>query len=425
MTQHKDIFISFSNKDIDKVTKIVTTINFFGVSCWFQLRDSKQHFIDEINKGINNSSNFVIFLSNSSISSFMVKNEISRAIDQVEKNPNYHIIPVVIEEIDKKNIEVIKLLLGSLNWIYESKYSKNEELVLAIFEQANLEIQNNASIHSIYSVENDVEKKRLESQNRLYNEYAKIYLDEIFSEYENPNILDVGCDNGSNILLRLMGRNYKTLLGVDKNQIRINEANVHNSNEKNTFIACDVTSNDFFMLLFSYMQKNGIIGFDIIHISSVLLHLEKPLDLLKTLHTVLNNGGSIFIQDEDDGLNIVDPISTFFENCFYVWSHSFESGDRKFARKLPLLLKSSGFSNIKLKHTTISSIDFDGKYKEELWDLYFNPELWASDSAKYFDNYEAFSLLDRIKEKHSEIKESYMKGKIFLALGVFIITAKK
>ena len=426
MDEHNDIFISFSNKDADKVSKIVSTIKFFGVSCWFQLRDSKQHFVEEINKGINNSSNFVIFLSNSSINSFMVRNEISRAITQFGKDPNYRIIPVVIDEIDSNNLENIQLFLGSLNLIYENKYNNYEELVLAIFEQASLEIHDNDINHSIYSVENDVEKKRLESQNRLYNQYAKVYLDQIFAENENPSILKRECDNGANILLRLEGRNYKCLLGIDKNESRIKEANDFYANDKNTFEKCDVTINEeLFSILFSYMQKNGIMGFDIIHISAVLLHIEKPQALLKSIYMFLNTGGTIFIQDEDDGFNIVDPMSKFFENCFYVWNHSLESGDRKFGRKLPLLLKSCGFKQIELKQTTMSSIDFDGKYKEELWDLYFNPVFWTTDSAHYFDNYEAFTLLEGIKEKHAETKNLYMNNSIFITLGVVIITAKK
>lgn len=425
MGDHKDIFISFSNQNKEKVEKIVSTIKFFGPSCWFQLRDSKQQFVEEINKGINDSSNFVVFLSNASISSFMVKNEISRAIGQLEKNPNYNIIPVVIEELDPEKLDVIKLLLGSLNWLYEDKYNNMEELVLAIFEQAGIEIHNPESSHSIYSVDKDAEVKRLESQNRLFNEYAKGYLDEVFSNYDNPTVLDVGCDNGSNILLRLKDRNYKLLVGLDINEKRIIEANEANTDDKNTFVYINVESPDFIRVMFTIMQSKGITGFDVIHISAVLMHLDNASEVLKNLHMFLNPGGTIFIQDEDDGVNLAYPSSKFFDNCYYIWEHSLESGDRKTGRKIPSLLKSVGFNNIELKSTTMSSIDFGGKYKEELWDLYFNPELWATDSAAYFDNYEAFSMLDGIKAKHSEMKEKYMNNEIFITLGVFFIIARK
>lgn len=247
----------------------------------------------------------------------------------------------------------------------------------------------------------------------------------MFSRYEHPSVLDIGCDNGDNIMMRLEGRKYSFLLGVDNNKSAVEEANRQYSDQNCAFIHCDVTSNSFFRDIFSQMQKCRIIGFDIIHISAVLLHLGKVEDLLNNLYMLLNPNGTVFIQDEDDGANLVYPPSKYFDDCFYIWEHSKESGDRKMARKIPLILKTAGFSDIKLLSTTISSIDFGEKYKEDLWDLYFNPELWAADSASYFDNYEAIDLLKTVSQKHREMKESYMQGKYFIALGVFFYIAIK
>lgn len=425
MTDTRDIFISYSNANKDIVEKVVSTIKFFGATCWFQLRDSKQQFIEEINKAINNSLNFVVFLSNESVSSLMVRNEIARAIYQQKKIKNYAIIPVVIEELTEENLENISLYLGSINWLYIDKFKDCESLVLAIFEQANIIITNKESIQSIYSTDKDAEKIRLKKQNKFFNEYATKYLDDVFAKYESPSILDIGCDNGDNILTRLERRNYGFLLGLDKNEHSIKEANRLYSSDKSVFVTCDVTSNDFFKIIFSQMQQHRIIGFDIIHISAVLLHMGKVDELLKNLYMLLNANGTIFIQDEDDGVNLAYPSSKYFDDCFYIWEHSKESGDRKMGRKLPLLLKSAGFKNIQLLSTTISSIDFDERYKEDLWDLYFNPELWTTDNASYFDNYEAFDLLQTVIQKHTEMKEAYLNGKYFIALGVFFLIAEK
>lgn len=425
MNEIRDIFISYSNANKEKVEKIVSTIKFFGPTCWFQLRDSKQHFIEEINNGINSSLNFVVFLSNASVSSLMVRNEIARAISQQKKKSNYAIVPVVIEELTESNQEIIELFLGSLNWLYEDKYDDYESLVLAIFEQANLTPKNSENGQSIYSTEKEVEKIRLKAQNKFFNQYAKKYLDEVFSKYENPSVLDIGCDNGDNIIMRLEGRKYSFLLGVDLNESAIEEANKSYKSDNCAFIHTDVLSDKFFGDIFSQMQRFRIMGFDIIHISAVLLHLGKVDGLLKNLYMLLNPGGTIFIQDEDDGANLVYPPSKYFDDCFYIWEHSKESGDRSMGRKLPLVLKEAGFKNIKLLSTTITSIDFDEKYKEELWDLYFNPELWSTDSASYFDNYEAFDLLKVVSQKHSEMKQDYLQGKYFITLGIFFYTAIK
>ena len=158
--------------------------------------------------------------------------------------------------------------------------------------------------------------------------------------------------------MRLEGRKYSFLLGVDKNAVSIEEANKSYASDTCAFIHCDVTSDKFFGDIFSQMQKFGIIGFEIINISAILMHLGKVDGLLKNLYMLLKPNGTVFIQDEDDGVNLAYPPSTYFDDCFYIWEHSKESGDRKMARKLPLILKDAGFKNIKLLSTTISSIDF-------------------------------------------------------------------
>lgn len=425
MSDTNDIFISFSNSDKDKVEKIVSIIKFFGASCWFQLRDSKQHFIEEINKGINNSKNFVVFLSNASCSSLMVRNEIARAISKQKKTNNYSIIPIVIEELDEENQEIIELFLGSLNWLYANKFEDFDSLVLAIFDQANITPEHDEQSQSSYSTEKEAEKIRLQAQNKYLKACCETYLSEIFAKYDNPIILDIGCNNGDNIIMRTVDRQYGYIMGVDHCTEAIEEANKLYGDAKHAFIQCDVLSDKFLSNVLSQMRKHNIMGFDIIHISAVLLHLGKIDDLLKNLHMLLNDGGTIFIQDEDDGVNLVYPHSKFFDDCFYIWEHSKESGDRKMGRKIPLCLKNAGFKNIRLLSTTVSSVDFDGKYKEELWDLYFNTELWSTDSASYFDNYEAYDLLKVVTQKHKEMKEDYMNGKYFILLGIFFYSATK
>lgn len=425
MSEVRDIFISFCNADRGKVDKIVDAIKFFGTTCWYQVRDSKQHFIEEINRGINNSLNFVVFLSNHSVESLMVRNEIARAISQQKKNASYAIIPVAIEELNEENQNIIDLFLGSLNWLYENRYENYESLALAIFEQANINPKEDDSSKSLYSTEKDVEKIRLKAQNRIYNEYAKKHLDYIFANYDNPSILDIGCYNGENIIARLEGRKYSFLIGVDNNAGAINEANEKYAQDNITFFECDVTSDLFFRKIIQQMQKFKIIGFDIIHISDLLMHIGNIDNVLSCLYALLNENGRIFIQEEDDGVNLAYPHSKYFDNCFYMWQHSKESGDRGMGRKLALELKKVGFKNINLLSTNITSIDFDEKYKEDLWDLYFNPELWAADSAEYFDNYEAFNLFQTVMDKHVEMKEDYMLGKYFITLGVFFYIATK
>lgn len=174
-----------------------------------------------------------------------------------------------------------------------------------------------------------------------------------------------------------------------------------------------------------YLKKQNREYFDFIHVSAVFLHIKTPLFTLKTLQSRLAPGGKIFIVDEDDGLNTVSPDSEFFDDCFFIWSKSLESGDRHMGRKLPLLLSGAGFSDVEVKRTTIASTDFGGEMKEVLWDLYFNPYLWSVPTADYFSDGRAFAKIAPYTAAHDDKKREYMDGKIFIMLGVMFFVATK
>lgn len=278
---------------------------------------------------------------------------------------------------------------------------------------------------SIYTGNEESEVDRINRQNDYLNKYVITYLNDIFSNYDNPMVLDVGCSDGGNILLRLKGRSYFSLLGIDKNQVKIEKANKLYKSSKNSFICCDINSENFHHTIVDYLRKRRKLGFDIIHISSVLLHIENPGHVLNLLHNYLSENGQIFIQDEDDGLNKVFPYEDSFEDCFYVWDHSLESGDRKMGRKIPYLLEKCGYSDIKVLSSNITSLDFNGSMKDYFWDLYFNCELWVANDVSFYDTPDAYERFLKYKSKYLQLRDSYNNGKYFVMLGVLFITAKK
>lgn len=420
-----DLFISYSNADRKKVDEIVRTITSFKVSVWYQTNNSKQVYLEEINKGIKSSKSFVVLLSTNSVNSIMVKNEINRAIVQRKRDPEFKILPVVIDPLTEDEEDMMFLLLGSFNWLNIAEYKDLTEFSKKLFDQLDIQFEEGGTSQSIYSAESNVEVERLEKQNNLYNSYANKYLDELFLELNEPAILDVGCSDASNSIKKFKERNYSYLLGFDIDKNKIALAKERYGSEKNSFIYADVLSDDFEEKISAYLKEKKLKGFDLIHISCVILHLPNPILALKRLHQFLTDDGLIFICDEDDGMNVAYPEDEFFNDAYYIWDHSYESGDRHCGRKIPGYLAECGFSNIEVKSTTISSIDSDGKYKETIWDMYFNSDLWVVSDQSYFNNVKAYEKFKNYKEKHSEYRKSYMEGKYFLTLGIFFVVAKK
>ncbi len=427
MEQTSDLFISYSKQDLKEVEPIVQCMTSYGASCWFQLKDSKQAFATAIIDGINSAKAFVVFLSDASVKSIFVQNEIACAIEKLNEDSSYKILPVVLENTNRKSHEfkALNVFLATFNMLSASDYASTNELTLKIFEQVGLSFHETESAQSIYNGDSSVETQRLVIQTRLYNLYAQRYIDEIFGSVPTPAVLDVGCSNGNTVMSRIKDKPYSLLVGIDNNEHKINEAKTLYPEDKNSFYLLDLSEKNLRDDLLDILKKYGKTGFDLIHVSAVLLHIKSPKTLLTVLHDLLNPGGYIFIQEEDDGLNLVYPETAYFKNCFFIYDHSLESGDRTMGRKVPLHLKNAGFRDIQLKSATISSLDIPEGYREDLWDFYFNPHYWDATSASYFDDIRAVDLLPSLFSSHEKNKSAYLSGKVFLMMGVTFYTAQK
>lgn len=424
MPKEKDIFISYSKANKEKVLSIVNKITAQGVTCWFQLNDSKQEFAAEISHGIKNCGAFVVFLSEASVRSMYVKSEIAIAFKHYNKVKDYKILPVFIEDVEEcDELDSLDMFLGMFNELFEKDFEDEDALIDKIFDQ--LDIVPDVDADSIYSAETDEETRRLAIQNAFYNRYASEFIDEAFENLSDVCALDVGCSDGANTILRLGEKDCAHVLGVDKDEKKIARANEVYGDERMAFLYADITAESFSKVLDGYLKSVGREAFDFIHVSAVFLHVKNQSFVLKILYEHLSENGVLFIVDEDDGLNVVYPNSEFFDDCFYIWSKSLESGDRAMGRKLPSLLKGAGFSNIDINRSTIASTDFGGEMREVLWDLYFNPYLWAVPTADYFSEKRAFQKIAPYTAQHDENKRRYMDGEIFIMLGVLFITAKK
>ncbi|MDE6776032.1 MAG: class I SAM-dependent methyltransferase [Ruminococcus sp.] len=210
------------------------------------------------------------------------------AILNVPFESSIAILPIVINsdgvDYTDQIYKRIRFYLGRLNMIFLNKFSSKEALVLKIFEQTGFEINNEELKESLYHA-SESESLRLKAQNDIMLNFSKEYFDIAVSS--ESRILDVGCANGNYIMSHLESREYRSLLGIDIDSEQIEQANQTYESEKNTFFACDALSNEFDSILSDYLEENEALGFDLIHISAMLLHLVNPVKLLQTLRRYL------------------------------------------------------------------------------------------------------------------------------------------
>lgn len=423
-----DFFISFSTKDVEVVSGIVDVLeNVYHAKCWFQTKDSKAEFIDAIMEGIENAKAFLIFVSPDSANSYFVLNEVYHAVEWKQKHDNYAVLPIMVNsdnaDFSDSAYKKMHFLLGRLNMLFLNKFSSIEALVTKIFEQTGFEIRDEVLKESLYHA-SESESLRLKAQNDILINFSNEYFEKAVSS--DKMILDIGCANGDYIMSHLDNKEYKSLLGIDIDSEQIERANQAYQSEKNIFVACDALSNDFDSVLSDYLEDNESLGFDVIHISAMLLHLNDPVKLLKTVRRYLKKSGQLFIQDEDDGANIVHPNSRFYDLAFRIWGDSKESGDRHCARKIPEYLSQAGFTRVKLAKCGVSNVGMNSEQQSALWDIYFNYHLWLAVDEDMFYHLDATNrLLEEYKSLYDEHKSKYDDGKTFIQLGFFFYIAQK
>ncbi|MCP4371040.1 MAG: toll/interleukin-1 receptor domain-containing protein, partial [Deltaproteobacteria bacterium] len=97
------IFLSYSRVDVNFAKRLTKDIELFGFTVWIDVKDMKvgDSIVKNIETGIENSTWMIIILSNNSISSKWVENEMNAGIHKSSSSKHFFILPVLYEKIKK------------------------------------------------------------------------------------------------------------------------------------------------------------------------------------------------------------------------------------------------------------------------------------------------------------------------------------
>ena len=153
-----------------------------------------------------------------------------------------------------------------------------------------------------YLVDNR-ENERLARQGKLLQKYLLGDWYERLLSRKHLKVLDVGSNNGNGIMSVVLPKfdNIDRLVGLEKNENCVDEANANYGSDRVQFFAVDVESHDFERQLKNIMKQCNVNSFDLINITSLLLLLKHPDTFLKSISQFLSKDGEIFILDIDDG----------------------------------------------------------------------------------------------------------------------------
>lgn len=218
---------------------------------------------------------------------------------------------------------------------------------------------------------------------------------------KNLKVLDIGCSNGFKTkMLFDQYSNIDYIHGIDIDDNAIDEANKNFQNNSKYL---------FEKMTIDELDKN--IKYDIILLSYVLQHIEKPKEFLTKIKHFLSDRGVLIIKVPDDSFKVCYPdeegllhkIFELYEKNIMRKQTTTKFTDRYIGKKVNSYLIQTGYSNIKLYYYINDTIN---KTKEEKENLFKTTISFRTAEGKRDIDEETKikmnSYLEKLKEKFSD-----------------------
>lgn len=403
-----------------------------GIKAYMDREERKSGDFDErLLKVIAQSKNLVILVTKDAFKRCSETNDWVRRELECALKENVFIVPVFLDGADfdaelPESISAIKTKQGEK---YDSNF-KSGSITNIIKLLSNLDTKSaNSRNKNTYFNMQESEINRLISQEKLFEKFDGDLFEKVVLSKENPVVLDIGSNTGTITLQRLSKfENIKKIVGVELVEEAVDYANQNsNDNGRACYYQADVEADDFADKLCDIMIEQGIDGFDIVIVSMVILHLEKPRKMLSVVHDYMKKGGTIIIRDVDDGFTHAYPDPNGdFARAIAKCNELKTCGFRQSGRRIYDELKKADFSNIQLKKFGMPNTLFDSRQKSQMFDVYFSfiKEDTIAES-KIFEN-DQHKLDDArwIESHYDDMKEDSLNNHFFFVIGMMDFTAE-
>lgn len=430
------VFISYeTSSSLKLVEELSIELTNMGIQHWYAARDISplQNYAQVIPDIITQCSIFLVLLNRSSNSSKQVENEFLKAYELSKP-----ILVAKMEDLQESNcfsfirssVQFISLIgmnetvaIQNICCNLNCFFSNNTDM--PITENQVLETTRRNNELGFYSYED--ERRRMSIQREFIYQFAKDTYRDIIVNKNAPSILDVGCHTGEQFMMYIEDENeFSFYVGIDKEKAAVEHGNELYGSEKCVFLEADIESENLDMFLTEQENKLGINGFDIINISMVILHCQRPRQLLDALYNHLADNGKLIVLDIDDGFNIAYPDNKgYFKRAIDICEYTNFSGYRKSGREIYSYLKEIDIDNIKLHKTGMSTIRMNRKQRSDFFEIYF----WfiLDDLKIMYEQHPNSKILKSdlqwFQNTYEEMKLQFKKSDFFFTLGLVLFSA--
>ena len=445
-----DVFLSYQHASRPEADAIVSHLESHQVRCWYAPRNVRGGYAGSIMNAISSCRAFVLLLDQRSSESPQVLNEVEAAYGRVMEAG----LPIIPVRLDDRELNAEMLYyVKRLHWVdaFSQGLDKAlEDLTTRIFELApdrkaayerTLPRGGDAADRrGVYGSRTGLgteifgevaadEGRRRRMQHLVLREFDQPVYDRLINGREGLSVIDVGCDDGEALHNRFGYRpEVAHILGIDSNEALLAKARAtYCEDGRYAFAQCDIESPALETVLADYLASRGLRGFDFVNITMVIMDLEKPYAVLRTIRRFMNEGGTIFIRDIDDGLNVAYPDEDGgFRRLNELSAALPTTGFRKSGRQVFSLLKRAGYRDIVLERSGLSTVGMDHDRRNALFTTCFG---WLRrglrerlevepTSARYLED------LEWLEESLDNLEESFQDPSFFYQEGFMIYSAR-
>lgn len=381
----------------------------------------------------------------------IVYNELKTALAKQE----IRFLPILMPDFDFKNVDLSELFdetevdrikhISAIKFTDVYSFSSVEMLIPILRDMVGDYAINNVATSALnlaqkrmhiadkgkdnfFSAENIKENMRLKAQQQLLMDFDMPIYEKCLEGKDSLAVLDLGCGSGTALMNRL-GNNpaVKKIIGIEFDEKAAKSAAEKYGNENVKFYCLDIEAEDFSERLMQIMNENGIEKFDFVNLLAVMSHLKSPFKLLRIIKKFCSKKATIFIRNIDDGLNICYPDDgEKFMRALSLLSKCGTTGYRYSGRELYTLLKRSGYNNICLQKSGLSSVGMDYEQKSAFFDVIFMfiKQGIVQAAKENPENSQLRADRDWFLSVYEDLEEAFLSEEFFISFGFILFTAE-
>ena len=435
------IFISYQHDDRNIAFDLVDFLEKNDMKCWIAPRDVLLTYASDIVDAISKSEIFLCLISEGTLSSVHVLNELEQAY-KYYKDGKLAIIPVMVNDVTLNadmdyylariqhvyahgNVDSIKSeLIERINKALELITGNKTETKKIQMNNGLAQEQDQERVaNRYYDVDDKYEKRRLKVEGEVLLRFEKEVFDSLVKDRTHLNGLITTCMFAKAVMDKIDLSKFDKMIGLCYNEKAVFEANYDYKNERTRFFAQDVEDDDFEDNLRKYMEEMGIEKFDYVDISMGFLDWKNPFKVVKTLKKFMAKDCMIYVKDVDDGVVMYYPDDAkLFKKFKTFYSLDPIAGFRHSGRRVYSYFQKLKAKSIDLVHSGIDVTDMDEEDKEKMFFSYFGfiPNdfkiCYNEDPSK--KEYKA--VIDWCDEYYDNLEEAFMDDSFFFNSGYFI-----